>query len=651
MNRRLCALPLAIALQTHPSFSLAATAYEPNDQGLLAMASTDDFLELSLESLMDIEVTSVSKRSEKLSAAAASIFVLTGEELKRSGARNFPEALRLVPGLFVAQTDGHTWVVTARGFGSTLADKLEVLLDGRSLYTPLFSGVFWEAQDTFFADVERIEVIRGPGAALWGANAVNGVINIVTKSTADTLGAKLEVAGGGGNLQSAAAVRYGFKIGDKAQARVYAKQQHFDDPETATGSSTEDGYKHKQWGFRSDWQINDQQQLTVQGDQYDGAINSPAAEEESYSGYNLLARWQRQLPNGGQYQLQAYFDRTDRKNPGIFAEDRETSDIEFQHSFSVGEKQQWVWGAGYRRSEDKITNSAFVQFLPEQRDIERWSVFVQNQIALAPETLQLTMGIKVEDNDFTGVEVQPSVRLAWTPDDKRTVWTSLSRSVRTPNRLDDDILIASGASPTFFIAGNREFESEEVITLELGYRRSLSEKLSLDSTMFYNDYDQMRGVDYTGSPPLNPRIENTREGSGKGIEVMLHYTASPNWAMYLGGSFFDLDLDSKEGFIDPGASNEDENDPRLQSFFRSVWQSGRLSWDGTLRHVDSIEDQGTPSYTELDMRLAWRFDKGLELALVGANLLHDEHVEYGNEQTGTHIQRSVHATATWSFEP
>lgn len=650
MNRRLCVLPLAIALQTNPSFSFAATAYEPNDPGLLAMASTDEFLELSLESLMDIEVTSVSKRSEKLSAAAASIFVLTGEELKRSGARNFPEALRLVPGLFVARTDGHSWVVTARGFGSTLADKLEVLLDGRSLYTPLFSGVFWEAQDTFFDDIERIEVIRGPGAALWGANAVNGVINIVTKSTADTLGAKLEVAGGG-NLESAAAARYGFKIGDKAQARVYAKQQHFDDQETATGDSAEDGYKHRQWGFRSDWQINEQQQLTVQGDQYESEINRPAAEDESNSGYNLLARWQRQLPNGGQYQLQAYFDRTDRKTPSLFAEDRETTDLEFQHSFSIGERQQWVWGLGYRRSEDEITNSAIIQFLPTERDVERWSVFAQNQIALTPETLQLTLGVKVEDNDFTGTEVQPSIRLAWTPDDKRTLWSSLSRSVRTPNRLDDDIVVISPASPTFFIEGNREFESEEVITWELGYRNSLTEKLSLDTTLFFNEYDKMRGVDYAGSPPRNPRIENTREGSGRGLELMFHYAASPQWAVYFGGSFFDLDLDSKKGFIDPGVDSEDENDPRMQSFVRSVWQSGRLSWDGTLRHVDSIEDQGTPSYTELDMRLAWRFDKGVELALVGANLLHDEHVEYGNEQTGTQIQRSVHATATWSFEP
>lgn len=650
MNRRFWALPLAIALQTNPSLSLAGMVSDNGQGELLAMASTDQFLELSLESLMDIEVTSVSKRSEKLSAAAASIFVLTGEELKRSGARNFPEALRLVPGLFVARTDAHTWVVTARGFASTLADKLEVLLDGRSLYTPLFSGVFWEAQDTYFADVERIEVIRGPGAALWGANAVNGVINIVTKSSADTIGTQVQLAGGG-NLESAVSARHGFNIGDRAQARVYAKQQTTDDQETASGSDAKDGYRHKQWGFRSDWQLSDKQQLTVQGDQYEGDINRGASEDETYSGFNLLARWQRQLPSGGQYQLQAYFDRTDRNQPGIFAEDRETSDIEFQHSFSVGERQQWVWGAGYRRSEDKITNSALIQFLPDQRDIERWSVFAQNQIALTPKTMQLTLGVKIEDNDFTGTEVQPSVRLAWTPDDKRTVWGSLSRSVRTPNRLDDDIVVVSGASPTFFIEGNREFESEEVITLELGYRRSLTEKLSLDGTMFYNDYDQLRGVDYTGSPPQNPRIDNTREGSGKGIEIMLHYTASPTWAMYLGGSFFDLELDRKDGFIDPSVSSEDENDPRIQGFARSVWQSGRLSLDGTLRHVETIEDQNTPSYTELDVRVAWQLEQGLELAIVGSDLLHDEHLEYGNEQTGTRIKRSVHATATWSFEP
>lgn len=650
MIRRVLALPLAIAMQTSPSLSHAGMGDSAGGGDLLAMASTDEFLELSLESLMDIEVTSVSKRSEKLSAAAASIFVITGEELKRSGARNFPEALRLVPGLFVARTDAHTWVVTARGFGSTLADKMEVLLDGRSLYTPLFSGVFWEAQDTYFADVDRIEVIRGPGAALWGANAVNGVINIVTKSTADTQGAHVELAGGG-TLKSAASARYGFAIGEKAHARVYAKQQTTDDQETASGSDAEDGYKHKQWGFRSDWQLTEQQSLTVQGDQYEGSIKRGAAEDETYSGFNLLARWQRQLPDGGQYQLQAYFDRTDRNVPGVFGEDRETSDIEFQHSFSLGERQQWVWGAGYRRSEDEIVNSAIVQFLPDQRDIERWSVFAQNQIALTPETLQLTLGVKVEDNDFTGTEVQPSVRLAWTPDDKRTLWGSLSRSVRTPNRLDDDILIASPASPTFFIEGNREFESEEVITLELGYRRSLTEKLSLDGTLFLNDYDQLRGVDYTGSPPQNPRIENSREGNGRGIEVLLHYTASPTWAMYLGGSFFELNLDAKDGFNDPNIANEDENDPRVQSFVRSVWQSGRLSWDGTLRHIETIEDQGTPSYTELDMRIAWQLKEGLELALVGSNLLDDEHLEYGNEQTGTRIKRSVHATATWSFEP
>lgn len=650
MIRRVFALPLAIAMQTSPSLSLAGMGDGAVGGDLLAMASTDEFLELSLESLMDIEVTSVSKRSEKLSSAAASIFVLTGEELKRSGARNFPEALRLVPGLFVARTDAHSWVVTARGFGSTLADKLEVLLDGRSLYTPLFSGVFWEAQDTYFADVERIEVIRGPGAALWGANAVNGVINIVTKAAADTQGAHVELAGGG-TLESAISARYGFSMGEKAQARVYAKQQNTDDQETASGDDAEDGYRHSQWGFRSDWQLNDQQTLTVQGDQYDGEISRPAAEDESYSGFNLLARWQRQLPNGSQYQLQAYFDRTDRSVPGVFAEDRETSDIEFQHSFNIGDKQQWVWGAGYRQSDDEIINSAVVQFLPNKRDIERWSVFAQNQIALTDETLQLTLGVKVEDNDFTGTEVQPSVRLAWTPTEDSTLWSSLSRSVRTPNRLDDDILIISPASPTFFIEGNREFESEEVITLELGYRTSITEKLSFDGTVFWNDYDQLRGVDYTGSPPQNPRIENSREGIGRGLEVLLHYAANPNWAMYFGGSFFDLNLDKKDGFIDPNIQNEDENDPRVQTFVRSVWQSGRLSWDGTIRHIETIEDQGTPSYTEWDMRLAWQLDKQWEVALVGTNLLHDEHLEYGNEQTGTRIKRSVHATATWSFEP
>ncbi|HEY2737950.1 MAG TPA: TonB-dependent receptor, partial [Thermoanaerobaculia bacterium] len=393
---------------------------------------------LSIEELMQLDVTSVSRRSERLSQAAAAIAVITQEDLRRSGVTNLPDALRLVNSLFVGRSSQRDWAITARGFAITTANKLLVLIDGRSIYTPLFSGTFWDVQDTLLEDVDRIEVIRGPGATLWGANAVNGIINIITKRAADTQGG-LAVAGAGHPLERGfGALRYGGTVGESGHYRVYGKGFDRGPLELAGGASADDPMHMGQGGFRTDWGEGKADAFTLQGDAYDGRIGQALGGDTRVDGGNLLGRWSRHVAAGSDLDLQLYWDRTHRLIPETFEEHRDTFDLDLQNHLRVGERHDVVWGFGLRRTQDEVINSAAVAFLPSRQSQDLYSVFAQDEIGLRDD-LHLTAGAKLEHNSYTGFELQPNVRMTWVLNDRRTVWGAVSRAVRTPTRLDENI--------------------------------------------------------------------------------------------------------------------------------------------------------------------------------------------------------------------
>src|SRR6185503_18357941 len=466
-----CLLALSITLTYTGGPSYAAT-------------TTTDLTELSLDDLMNIEITSVSKKTERLSEAAASIFVITREDIRQSGYNSIPEVLRLAPNLQVARVDSSQYAITARGFNSTTANKLLVLIDGRTVYTPLFSGVFWDAQDTLLEDIERIEVISGPGGTLWGSNAVNGVINIITRRSQDTKGGLVSL--GGGTKDRVAGVRYGANLGENATFRVYGKGFDRENTTLGNGMNVEDAWKKGQVGFRTDW-MQGSDALTLQGDGYTGTI-AQVGDDKSISGANMLGRWNRTFQDGSALQVQAYFDRTRRVYPGVFKEQLDTYDIEAQHRFQVGERHELVLGGGYRMMHDAVTNGTGLAFLPSVFPLTRINGFIQDSIALH-ERLKLTLGVKLETNSYTGLEVQPNARLAWKFKDDALLWAAISRAVRVPSRLDTN-LFAPG-QPPFLLAGGRNFRAEKVIAYEVGYRAQLTPQASLSVSTYYNMYGDL----------------------------------------------------------------------------------------------------------------------------------------------------------------
>ena len=446
--------------------------------------------ELSLEELMDIEVTSVSKRPERLSETASAIQVITQEDIRRSGATRLPEALRLASNLEVAQIDSRRWAISARGFNSPFSNKLLVLIDGRTVYTPLFAGVFWDVQDTLLEDIDRIEVISGPGATLWGANAVNGVINIITKDAKDTQGTLL-AGGGGTELRGFGGVRYGGAVAPNFRYRIYGKYFDRDGTVLPDGRDASDDWHQGQGGFRMDWDASESDVFTVQGDGYDGRISQAGADAIDVSGANVIGRWSHTFYEGSELTLQLYYDRTHRDIPGEVSEDLDTYDVDFQHRFPLGERHDIVWGLGYRLIEDDVGNSPAVAFLPPQVSRQWFSGFVQDEIALVKDRVHLTLGTKIEHNDYTGFEFQPSGRLAWRLSEQQILWSAISRAVRTPSRIDRELFLRVD-DPDLRIDGGPDFESEELLAYELGYRVQPFSRLGLSLAAYYNDYDDLR---------------------------------------------------------------------------------------------------------------------------------------------------------------
>ncbi len=609
---------------------------------VVAPADEYDLTELSIEDLANLVVTSVSKKEERQQSAAAAIYVLTGDEIRAHGATNIAEALRLVPGLSVARSDAQNWAISARGFNSALADKMEVVLDGRSLYTPLFSGVFWDAQSTFIDDIERIEVIRGPGAAVWGANAVNGVINIVTRSAADTQGNIINL-GLGDEVKRQMAARHGGRIGESGHYRVYAQGTDYDDSLDLNGNSRSDAWDLAQAGFRSDWQLEGGDGLTLQGDIYDGTLGTVSRDGE-ISGFNLLGRWQHRLDNQSQLSLQSYLDHSERLFPGEFEEERDTLDVELVHNFMFGSRHEFVWGAGFRHSSDQIDSlpGGSISFAPDGDTLETASLFVQDEYRLNEHT-QLTIGTKIEENDFTGTEVQPTLRIAWSPDNQRTWWGSVSRAVRTPNRLDRDVTIQG-------FTGSDDFESEVALSVESGYRFPLATDVRADITVFFTDYKDLRAINSSGLPPFP--VDNLGEGESWGVEASALWIPGPRSRWLFAYRYLDLELE----FPAQAINGQLNTDPKHQAFVRGHYElSDRLDITGMLRYSDELPEEAgslvgggdpVPSYTELNLGLVYRVSPQLEWSLHGRDLLHDSHREFGNT---AEIERSVFTQLKWRF--
>ncbi|MBA4146726.1 MAG: TonB-dependent receptor [Verrucomicrobia bacterium] len=606
---------------------------------------------LSLEELMQVEVSSVSRRPEALNEVPSAIQVITGSEIRRSGARSIPEALRIASNLHVAQVDSRQWAISARGFNASVANKLLVMIDGRSVYTPLFSGVFWDVQDTLLEDIDRIEVVSGPGATLWGANAVNGVINIVTKSAKDpSAQGTLLTAGGGTEERGLAGIRHGGKLAENVYYRVYGKYFNRDSAVRANGTDNKDDWQFGQGGFRIDWDATTESLLTFQGDLYGGDINQAINDNITVGGGNFLSRWNRTISEDSDLQVQFYYDRTYRRIPGTFAEDLDTYDLDFQHRFHWMERNEIVWGLGYRLIVDDVDNIALA-FLPEELTRHVFSAFVQDKIEIVEDKLFFTLGTKIEHNDYTGVEIQPSARAAWLPLTNQTVWAAVSRAVRTPSRIDRHLFAPS--QPPFLIAGGPGFDSEEVIAYEVGYRFQPMQRLSVSIATFFNEYDRLRSV--TPGPPL--MIENGLEGETYGVELDATYRVTEAWRLRFGYTFLKEDIRVKPGFVDVNLGRAETSDPRHQFSIRSLLDLPKnFELDLAARYVDRLHNIsggqiGTvPGYAELDARLGWRPRKDLEFSIVGQNLLHDRHPEFGfSRPTRPEIERSVYGKVTWRF--
>ena len=643
----------------------------------LAAVLPDDLTDMSMEALMDIEITSVAKKPQKQSAAAAAIFVITNDDLRRWGVTNIPEALRRVPGIDVARIDANKWAITARGFNSRFANKLLVLIDGRSVYTPLFAGVYWDNQDVVLQDVDRIEVIRGPGGTLWGANAVNGVINIITKSAAATRGNLVAVTAGN-EVKGSGVARHGGSLKNGVDYRVYAKYSDYDEGYSSAGAH--DDWRTGQLGFRSDWVQTDRDSITLQGDYYQGKsgqqVNIPTGpagpppttinqvvDDTRTDGGNLLFRWSHMIDRSSDFALQIYYDHVGVDGKVLY-EDRDTFDIDFQHRFQWRETHDVVWGFDYRFTHDNTDNNPTFELDPSSRSVNLYGTFIQDEISLR-DNLRLTLGTKLEHNDFSGVEYQPSARLAWAMSASQTLWGAVSRAVRTPARGEDDVLLRLAPSPAadpgipVYAEGNHHYDPEELIAYELGYRLNYNRAWSVDIAVFYNDYDKLRTLDPTIDPGPPPSVrlpfDNNMSGETYGLELASQWQVRPGWRLNASYSWLDMQLHLDNNSTDTVSRASEDASPTSKAAIWSALDLGHnLQFDLALRYTGDIEVNGIDidSYVEADLRLGWEVRPGLELSIIGQNLLDSQHPEFLPDFISTQpteVERSIYGRIAWNF--
>jgi len=615
---------------------------------------------MKIQELLDVSVTSVSRRPQKYADAAAALFVISSEDIRRSGATRIPELLRMVPGIEVAQIDANKWAISSRGFNGRYASKLLVQLDGRTLYTPLYSGVYWDAQDTLLDDIERIEVIRGPGATLWGANAVNGIINIITRSAHDTEGGLLELAVGN-EERASGAIRYGLPVGDGGALRVYAKGFDRDGSVTRSGEEGGDDWRGGQLGFRADLDLSAEDTLTLQGDYYDGDAGANLASrsglisaEADISGGNLLGRWSRQQGMDSALALQIYYDQTRRTN-WTLTEIRDTLDIDLKQDMNLAGRHLLVWGLGYRTTRDDLSTGpgSALRLDPSRRQDTILSGFIQDDLSLANGRLHLIVGTKLERNDYTQWELQPNIRLLWNMATDTNLWAAVSRAVRTSSRFESDSIIMAGP---VVISGNPELTSERLTAYEVGLRARPRENLSIDLTAFVNQYDHLQTYKMVGRG-LVLTYDNGGDGIGYGVELASNWDLTHAWRLKLAYSWLQMELNSDESASIASIDIYDSA-PHHQLSLRS-WVDIGSNWefDTNLYFVDGVENFASDAYVRLDVRLGWRLAPDMELSLIGRNLSDDHHGELSNFRGGsvadglvyTQVERSLLLQAKWFF--
>jgi iron complex outermembrane receptor protein len=603
---------------------------------------------LSIGELMSLEVTSVSKKPEKLSEVASAIQVITQEDIKRSGATSLPEALRLAPNLQVAQLRTGAWIISARGFSGAFSNKLLVMIDGRTVYSPLFAGVFWDAQVIFLENIERIEIISGPGGTLWGANAVNGVINVITKHAKETQGFYESVAAGS-FVQNMAAIRYGGDIGSRISYRVNAQRIQYGNTLVSNGANSADSSEITHAGFRMDWELSPVSRLEMTGNFYIGNQRTKP-ERSGINGQNILGRWTRTYSERSELAVQVYLDRTWRRDiPSTISDQLHTIDFDLQHRFPAGKRNSILWGAGYRFMKNEMGHSTpILGILPDKRDMGLFSAFVQDENILVPEKLKLTLGTKLLRTAFSGWEIQPSIRLAWTQGEQSTVWAAVSRAVRAPSRIDVDYFLPTYPVPatTPSIAGGPDFVSEKMIAYELGYHFTPRPRFSVSLAAFYNIYDDLYSVE-AAPGTVTYHVQNGGKGTSRGAELSGNVRVLNTWKIRGGYTYFFKELKNKPGH------NADYGDlgidPKHQILLQSILDlPAHFQLDITGRYVDSLPK--TPSsphisaYTAIDVRLGWEH-KQVDISFVMRNLSAAKHAEIGNTQ----IPRNFYIKATCRF--
>jgi iron complex outermembrane recepter protein len=667
-----CCIALLLTLLLFIGFSSSSF-------GTLQEDGNSDFENLTLEELMNIEVTSVSRKPENALQAASAISVITEEDIRRSGATSIPEILRMAPGIQVAEITNNMWAITSRGFSSVFSNKLLILIDGRSIYSPLFAGVYWDSQDTLLEDIARIEIIRGPGATLWGSNAVNGVINIITKNTRETQGGLIS-GGGGSEEQGFGGIRYGDRLGESAFWRVYAKGFNRNSAVYENGHDANDDWDLMRGGFRLDWDATDIDSITLQGDVYSGnagqaiigtQLLSPYRlmfiEDTDISGGNLLTRWCHSNSQDSGTELQLYYDRT-KRDEKQHREVRDTFDIDFQHRFKMGIRHELSWGLGYRLTADDIRNSFTISFYPDDDVTHICSAFIQDRITLLEDRLQLTIGSKFEHNDYTGLEIQPNARLSWTPTEHQTIWATISRAMQTTVRSHEDIVMnvaafpgAGGTVNLLSLRGGEDIESEELLAFELGYRNRLLEQLSLDTTVFYNIYDDLRTWEpqapFFETSPIPHMVmsslrDNKMYGESYGAEIALTWYAAENWRLTAAYTYFDLQLHLDSSSQSADSEEAEGSCPAHQAHLRSHLDLPHgFEIDAALYYVDNLSDMDVHQYTRFDARLGWHSSRRLEASLMLRNILDDRHPEMFSLSgvSATETEHDIYGKITWRF--
>jgi iron complex outermembrane recepter protein len=643
-----------------------------------------DLTRMGLEELMQVEVNLVSRKPQRLISTAAAAAVLTPEDLRRSGGRSIPEALRLVPGMQVARIDANKWAVTSRGFAGPFANKLLVLIDGRSVYSPLFSGVFWESQNTDLESVERIEVIRGPGGSLWGTNAVNGIVNVVTRNAAETQGWRLHL-GGGTTERGSGSLRYGGRRREALYYRIFGSFSAYERSRATTPLEPRDAWRILRGGSRIDWQPSSRDGLTLLADLYASEVGqsllipvslTPPYErvvhaEGKVRGGSLVGRWERELNPHEGMALQVYLDRSER-NEEVLQGTIHNADIDFQHHGRIAPHLEVIWGLGYRLTWDDFTETFSISIEPSSRSAHLLSGFFHAGLPLIPEHLRLSMGAKLERNSYTGVELQPNLRAWWSPAPSHAFWVALSRAARIPSRsergfrgitdaLPPDALFPGSPVAMVTLLGNPHFDSEKLAGIECGFRTRVHD-LALDLTAFHNRYDDLR-TNELGLPILaedpSPRhlvipvqVDNKGSGWTQGWEGMADWQRWQRWRLHAAYSFLRMRLNVAAGSTDEITETYAREVPSHQFILRSSLDlTDRLELDANGRYVSRLSALEIPSYRTLDLRLGISLSKEFMLSLVGRNLLDSPHPEFLSTAAATlptAVEASFYAALSWN---